>query len=151
MHILYRMVELVVNKSETAPGVLGLSIISILCIFSLELLWHTLVEMELSATAIIFRKPWKHYGFFRRSRNSWTITVEAWDELHIFTSKSRYLLYFRKGRSAVFFATIESGDKMVAAIREQYPEKKYFWNASERPSELRKRMKKEYPERVMKG
>ncbi len=145
------MVELAVNKSESAPGILGFSIISIICIFSLELVWNALVRMELTKERIVFSKPWKHFGFFRKSRNCWTITTEAWDELHIFTSKSSYLLYFRKDRSAVFFASIDSAEKLVNAIKLHYPEKKYFWNATERPIEIRKRMKKEYPERVMRG
>lgn len=151
LHILYRMLEMSFKGDEHAAGLLGYSIIGVICLFSFELIWHTLVEMELTDETIVFRKPWKHYGFFRKSRNHWTLRNEEWNELYVFSRKTSYILYFRKDQTAVFFATIEEGKRMIRDIEQFFPDKKVFWNEKEFPRELRKQMKKEFPERVMRG
>lgn len=150
-HILYMMLEMVIEKSEEAPGIIGFSIISVVCIFSLELLWHSFIVMEITSTSIKFRKPWKHFGFFRKSRNSWIINKEEWDELFVYSYRTSYWLYFRKDKTPVFFGTFEDGRKFAKAIQNQYPDKKIYWKEKELTKSLRKKIKKEYPERVMMG
>lgn len=141
------------NKSPEAPGLLGWSIYTLILLLSYELLINTLIQIKITQTTITFRKPWKRFSvLFRKSRQQWILKNEEWDEVFAHSVKSTYMLYFRKNRVGAFFATIEDGRKMLKAIEAFFPDKKIHWNPPyDYPKALRKKMKKEFPERVMRG
>jgi hypothetical protein len=119
-------------------------------IFYLELVYFMFSVMEITPTEIIFTKPWRRFGMFRKRQNRWVIPHSEWTELHAFTSRSNSVLYFRKGEEAIFFAFIDGGSLFVKKIKKHFREKLIYYSSNaEFPSKLRKKMNKEFPERVM--
>jgi hypothetical protein len=114
---------------------------------------NTLIEVEITQQTIVFRKPWKRYSlFFRKRRTIWTLSNDEWTDAYIFSAKSSYSIYFRKDRTAAFIASIEEGRKIIKEIEAFFPDKKVHYNFPfEYPKEIRKKLKKQYPERVMRG
>lgn len=121
-------------------------------IFYLELVYFMYSVMEITPNEIIFTKPWRRFGIFRKRQSRWVIPHSEWTELHVFTSKSNSALYFRKDKEAVFFAIIEGGDTFVKKIKKHFKEKLIYSSTSnEFPQKLRKQMNLEFPERVMRA
>ncbi len=118
-------------------------------IFYLELIYFMYSVMEITPEAIIFTKPWRRFGIFRKRQSRWVISHSEWTELHAFKFKSNATLYFRKERDSVFFATIEGGSAFVKKIKKHFREKLIYSSSSHFPRTLRKKMFDEPTERVM--
>lgn len=124
----------------------------LILVFYLELIYFMFSVMEITPTEIIFTKPWRRFGLFRKRPNRWVIPHSEWTELHAFNFKSNSTLYFRKGNEAVFFAVIEGGSVFAKKIRKHFREKLIYFSASnEFPKKLSDKMYKEFPERMMKA
>jgi hypothetical protein len=133
--------------------ILGTLVFSGVVLLTYEFFLNGLVEITITKDLIVFRKPLKTYSLlFRKKRNTWTIDAADWNELIVMKFKSIYHLYFRLEKSATLFATVEYGSKFVSDIKEMYPSKRINdQNNYSFPSHLRKQLKKEHPERVMRG
>ncbi len=119
-------------------------------IFYLELIYYMYSVMEITKNEIIFTKPWRRFGLFRKRRNRWTISHKEWTELHAFNFKSHVTLYFRKERDAVFFATIDGGSFFVKKLKKHCREKLIYTSQNDRfPGKLCAKMADEFPERMM--
>lgn len=151
--ILNEMISKVIEKDPAAPGILGFTIETVFLLLCLELIWNTLIEMEITHETITFRKPWKRLSlFFRSKTTNWTLQNTEWDEVYVFSTKSSYSLYFRKDQTAAFIASIEDGRKFIKDIEAFFHEKKVHWNSDKDfPRTLRRKLRKEYPERVIRG
>lgn len=150
--ILITMIVTSITHPENSANLLGYAIMLVLCFFSLELLWLSLIELEINNGTIIFRKPLKRFSVFRKKKTTWTIDDEEWDELLYSITKNGYSLYFRKERTATFFAAMEGGMILIEAIQQHFPNKVVIQiPGTDFPHDLRKRMKKEFPERFMRG
>lgn len=116
----------------------------------LEIIFFLYSEMEITPESIIFSKPWRRFGLFRKRQSRWVIPHREWSELHAFRFKSHATLYFRKGRDAVFFATIDGGSVFVRKIRKHFSEKLIYSSNNTRFSrKLGQQLVTEFPERVM--
>lgn len=118
-------------------------------IFFLELIYFMFSVMEITPNEIIFTKPWRRFGLFRKRQSRWVIPHSEWTELHVFKSKSSSTLYFRKEQNAVFFATIDGGSTFVRKIHKHFREKLIYYSSNQFPKKLRNEMFDESSERVM--
>lgn len=116
----------------------------------LEIIYFMFSVMEITPTEIIFSKPLRRFGLFRRRQSRWVIPHSEWTELHAFIFKSNTTLYFRKERDSVFFGTIEGGNVFVRKIKKHFREKLIYSTSNNQfPRKLHKKMDEEFPERVM--
>lgn len=121
-------------------------------IFYLELIYFMFSVMEITPKEIIFTKPWRRFGLFRKRQHRWVISHSEWTELHAFTFKSTSALYFRREKEAVFYAIIEGGSLFVKKIKKHFREKLiYSTSDGQFPKKLHEKMTREYPERVMRA
>ncbi|WP_343636629.1 hypothetical protein [Fluviicola sp.] len=118
-------------------------------IFYLELIYFMYSVMEITPREIIFTKPWRRFGLFRKRQSKWIIPHSEWTELHAFHVKSNATLYFRKERDSVFFATIEGGSTFARKIKKHFREKLIYYSPTQFPQKLRNQMLDESSERVM--
>lgn len=118
-------------------------------VFYLELVYFMYSVMEITPREIIFTKPLRRFGLFRKRQNRWVIPHSEWTELHAFNVKSCATLYFRKERDSVFFATIEGGSSFARKIKKHFREKLIYYSPSQFPQKLRNKMLDETAERVM--
>ena len=124
----------------------------LILVFYLELIYFMFSVMEITPTEIIFTKPWRRFGLFRRRPHRWVIPHSEWTELHAFNFKSNSTLYFRKENEAVFFAVIEGGSVFVKKIKKHFREKLIYVSVnSEFSKKLSEKMYKEFPERMMRA
>ena len=118
-------------------------------LFYLELIYYVYSVMEITPNEIIFTKPLRRYGLFRKRQSRWVIPHSEWTELHAFNIKSNATLYFRKERDAVFYATIEGGSAFVRKLKKHFREKLIYSSRNRFPRQLRNKMYSEPAERVM--
>lgn len=118
-------------------------------IFYLELIYYMYSVMEITPREIIFTKPLRRFGLFRKRQNRWVISHSEWTELHTFSVKSYATLYFRKERDSVFFATLEGGSTFARKIKKHFREKLIYYSSNQFPKKIRNKMLDETAERVM--
>nr|WP_294861581.1 hypothetical protein [uncultured Fluviicola sp.] len=118
--------------------------------FYLELIYFMFSVMEITSTEIIFTKPWRRFGLFRKRQSRWVIPHSEWTELHAFHFKSMSALYFRKENEAVFFAVIDGGNGFVKKLKKHFREKLIYMSSNNKfPKRLSEMMIREFPERIM--
>ena len=118
-------------------------------IFYLELIYYMYSVMEITPNEIIFTKPWRRFGMFRKRPSKWVIPHSEWTELHAFHFKSYSTLYFRKERDSVFYATIEGGKTFARKIKKHFREKLIYSTSNRFPRNLRNQILDGPSERVM--
>jgi hypothetical protein len=118
----------------------------------LEIIYFMFSVMEITPDEIIFTKPWRRFGLFRKRQNRWVIPHSEWTELHAFNFKSNSTLYFRKEKEAVFFATIDGGGLFVKKIKKHFREKLIYLSFNQEfPQKIKRKMQDEFPEKVMRA
>lgn len=128
-------------------------------LFPLGLIWLvyesimlSIIKYERHQDRICFVRPWMRLSRLKKYKYNRCVPNSDWDELYVFSIKSSYTLYFRFQKSAAFVVIGNDLGSIVGQIKRDFPNKLVDLNPdSERPSQVIRAMRKQYPDRVFRS
>lgn len=111
-----------------------------LAVFSFIRIYYQNGELE-------FRKPLRSYSLlFRKKNHRKRIRPDEWTEVHCYSYKGSTSYYFRNGRTAAYFVSVDGLSFFYSDLDVLFSRR--FKRTDDFPRETKRRMKKEFPERV---
>lgn len=115
--------------------------------FMYELVVNAFIRITYLNGVLEFERPLRKYSLlFRKRKRKLTIRPDEWTELYWYSRKNSFTYYFRKGQTAAYFVSGDGFTLLRRKLEKLFPGR--LKTSLDFPKATRKRLKKEFPERV---